>query len=390
MEPGRNIEKLLRAYAKKRRAEPGASPELHSATRRLLQGEVARRPLKPEREGFFFLRFLGNCRPGLAAVLGVVVVCVLGVTLTLPTLNQAKGRASSVAALSNLRQIGIAAHLFADDNTNRLPMTLAQMNHYLGSTNVLIDPVSRKEFVYVGAGRNRDELPPEAPLAYSPEDRKGRAVLFANGLVLRLNSREFAKLTDENALQIAAMKEEADKKPADQRRAEASLMGSAQPAPAATVMPALVMNSQSFVRVDSGQTHSPGSAVPAELPEPVPVLSSFQVRQNGRDIEIVDRDGSVYMGYLQPVTATGEPDAKPAAEVAGPLPEAEPGGNLGYSFSVSGTNRSLQQRLVFTGYLTPATNDTGLASPLRFVRFSGTTLMDGTNQIRIHAVPAAR
>ena len=40
-EPERPIEKLLRDAAQKRRDEAGAPLELHSATRRLLQGEVA-------------------------------------------------------------------------------------------------------------------------------------------------------------------------------------------------------------------------------------------------------------------------------------------------------------------------------------------------------------
>src|SRR5437899_11415128 len=42
METERPIEKLLRAWAKKRRHDAGSPQELHPATRRLLQGEVAR------------------------------------------------------------------------------------------------------------------------------------------------------------------------------------------------------------------------------------------------------------------------------------------------------------------------------------------------------------
>src|SRR5260370_42517805 len=42
-EPERPIEKLLRAFANKRREEAGSACELHPATRRMLQGEVARK-----------------------------------------------------------------------------------------------------------------------------------------------------------------------------------------------------------------------------------------------------------------------------------------------------------------------------------------------------------
>src|SRR6266446_2590010 len=46
-EPNRKMDELLKSYAKKRRADAGAPLELHPATRRLLQSEVAR--LRPER-----------------------------------------------------------------------------------------------------------------------------------------------------------------------------------------------------------------------------------------------------------------------------------------------------------------------------------------------------
>src|SRR5260221_9971355 len=58
MEPERDIEKTLEAYAQKRREEAGAPLELHPATRNVLQGEVARStPRKAARPGFWsFLR----------------------------------------------------------------------------------------------------------------------------------------------------------------------------------------------------------------------------------------------------------------------------------------------------------------------------------------------
>src|SRR5712664_2452194 len=41
-EPNRKMDELLKSYAKKRREDAGAPLELHPATRRLLQSEVAR------------------------------------------------------------------------------------------------------------------------------------------------------------------------------------------------------------------------------------------------------------------------------------------------------------------------------------------------------------
>ena len=202
MEPQRDIEKLLRACARKRRSEPGATPELDPGTRRRLQAEVTRQYAEPEREGFWFLRFLGNCRPQLAAILGLVVVMVFGFTLLMPTLGTTKSRAEAASAMSNLRQIGVALTLYARDNANRLPASLAGIKEYLVSTNATIDPVQGKPFVYVGAGKQLNALSTDAPLAYSPEDRKGRFVLFADGSVRKLGSKEFKALADEQGLPV--------------------------------------------------------------------------------------------------------------------------------------------------------------------------------------------
>ena len=59
MEEERKIEKLLRAYAKKRRADAGDPLKLHPAPRRQLQDEVARDCASRKDEDVSF-RF-GNC-----------------------------------------------------------------------------------------------------------------------------------------------------------------------------------------------------------------------------------------------------------------------------------------------------------------------------------------
>jgi len=83
MNEERPIEKLLRRYAKKRRDDAGA-PELHPATRRLLQGEVARQFPKPASgpEKTSFAQVLKGWLPwlGWAAAI-IVVVAIVGVTM---------------------------------------------------------------------------------------------------------------------------------------------------------------------------------------------------------------------------------------------------------------------------------------------------------------------
>src|SRR5437764_15327255 len=89
------IEELLKTYAKKRREEMGAPIELHPATRKMWQGEVARqRPATPpERKSFFssFLRFWPRLAVG-----GAVVVLL---SLVLVNINQRRnpGEAKQMA-----------------------------------------------------------------------------------------------------------------------------------------------------------------------------------------------------------------------------------------------------------------------------------------------------
>src|SRR5262245_25711329 len=87
MEPERPIENALRAYAKKRREEAGMPLELHPATRRLLQGEVARiypgsKAEKPETRGF-----LRGFWPKMALSFGTLAVVAIILAVWLPSLS---------------------------------------------------------------------------------------------------------------------------------------------------------------------------------------------------------------------------------------------------------------------------------------------------------------
>src|SRR5689334_3575328 len=96
MDPERPIEKLLRQAAQARRAQGGAPQELHPATRRMLQGEVARKfgsgnadtragAPPPERRSFFDL-FMPRLAWGTAAIVGLG----LAASMMLPRNNPAR------------------------------------------------------------------------------------------------------------------------------------------------------------------------------------------------------------------------------------------------------------------------------------------------------------
>jgi prepilin-type N-terminal cleavage/methylation domain-containing protein len=50
----------------------------------------------------------------------IAIIAILG-SMLLPALARAKGKARSTACLNNLKQIGIASTLYADENEDSLP-----------------------------------------------------------------------------------------------------------------------------------------------------------------------------------------------------------------------------------------------------------------------------
>jgi prepilin-type processing-associated H-X9-DG protein len=514
MEPERKIEKWLRVFAAKRRdqAPDSSGFELHPATRRMLQSEVRRQFGAPERKPASFrqnlLRF--SIRP--VAVLAVIAVVAALAALLLPSLSAAKRKSQSLSALSNLRQIGLAAHLFSGDNHGRLPVSYGEMTNYLSDNTLTIDPVSGGRFIYVGSGQQLSNLQPGSVLAYSPTDKKGRAVLFADGHVELADREHFAELTNRGLLQLAFADEAGRERLAETHAAPPPAAAAAEtmPPPVAGATPAgtvtvadatrsftpgrekskgadlglelaraersesrkleiagaagaagdssAVRNaivagtnaaqfaagiSQRFVRADITTGVQYGYQSGTVSGKAVPVLASFQVQQNGAEIRVVDRDGSVYNGYGQwggliipnevaaggarltsnegqsflPAAAAVQKELVPsrqleerdmrAAEGAGPAAQ-------NYFFRVAGTNQSLKQSVVFTGHLLALPNEAPVAQTGHFVsgggggggtqnapagqapqwllansRIAGTAVVGNTNQIEINAVPVA-
>src|SRR6266446_2202503 len=90
--PERPIERLLRACAKKRRNEAGAPPELHPATRRLLQGEVARRYARNRREPRSWPELLAALWRRLVWVFAIFAGVLVIAAMLLPALSKSKSK----------------------------------------------------------------------------------------------------------------------------------------------------------------------------------------------------------------------------------------------------------------------------------------------------------
>jgi len=425
MEPERKIEKLLRAYAQKRRAAAGDPLKLHPATRRLLQDEVSRQAPKSEAEEASRSLWQLFCQRW-AFLLGFALVVFLGAILFLPALSSAKRKAQSVSAMNNLKQIGLAAQMAAGENNGKLPASLDMLTNGLVSKQILTDPVSGKPFVYVAGGENLDDLQSNAVLAYSPVEKDGRAVLLADGRVEYADRTRFSELTNQKPTEFAVAENITRAQPAK------TIVNA--PTAAATLSPALGVAgelkgqqpgggaSQVFVQTAAAYQQNLYRNVSASA-QTVPVLQSFQVRQNGDAISVVDRDGSVYQGSVQIAAAEREesPPLEAPSRSVTPLPDqakaVPPAGNpqqtvQNYFFRVAGMNRTLKQNVVFSGNVEAipgaTTNVQSMVGSiggggvvqsnlqvstnqqqrlLSNSRIVGTAVIDRTNQIEINAMP---
>lgn len=368
MEPDRKIEKWLRGYAKKRREQSGAPLDLHPATRRMLQGEVARRS-KGRPSLSLGMRLRLRWILGLGVALCIVLLAGVSLRFLLPTPEPE--HASSLGMASPVPQ-------------KSLPLMAAN------SAQPLAAPGSPQENVN---SANRS-----LTLSGSNQGVSGqggsRAVPF--------NHDTFAPST--NALPIMAMNRLERPATVQEPAGSASLSRAA--------------SGHIFVlKSDFKKTPSSASA---------PILKKFEVLPKGNLLRMIDQDGSSYEGELQrenPVFAGGAALALPApsGQPSNPAPAAaapfalKP--NETYFFRVSGTNQTLQQPIVFTGTLLISRTETrhpetaakakdALADaleatanpsldnqppklPPETMRVTGTATIGQTNHLQINATSAA-
>lgn len=166
-EPERDIEKTLRAYAKKRQEQHGAPAELHPATRRSLQGEVARlRGGKTPEKPSFWAQLFGPSWPrAIASVAALVVMAAVAAALMLPALSKSK-RAST---------FGVAQYGLQDAQALRDYRKLA-LNSPQSPSDLPARPGVREESAHMVAGETQRYSAGTPPALASPLEQKEQSL----------------------------------------------------------------------------------------------------------------------------------------------------------------------------------------------------------------------
>jgi hypothetical protein len=438
MNDDRPIEKLLRRYAKKRRDAAGEPLALHPATRRLLQGEVARR----------FPRTVGerkSASTGWLAVLrqrwiyATAALSVVGLVAIVLVVNDQKPQSASTQAGLKLAKNELTPARMSDKDVSALDRGAGAAKSIAPRSLPTVpasEPPASQPALAVPSRREIGRLPSgptEAPAFGADADRQRRLIsesatrspssvprdaeqfaraerasakktpqaipspeAYANvALTNQAGTERFAA----KSASAASVKSFADRSsPAGV--AEQGLSGSladscarldfkstANPAdnlPAPAAADPVAFGSQSGVATTARYGLGPrekaaevSQAFANRVPIPVtkaklkassvsPVLANFQMEQAGDQLRVIDGDGSIYLGEVNPVPASfggGSKDigafkreeqlaVQRATVPSAAIQQTE----QDYFYRVAGTNRTLNQQVVFTWNFVALTN----------------------------------
>jgi hypothetical protein len=394
MEPERRIEKLLRAFAKKRREQAGDPMQLHPAMRQQLQKEIARRS-ETTGGGGWFSSFILGLRPRL-----VFAVCftalAIGGWILFANLNRPKPAsfASANYPREELAQATKTAPPAAapPPSTMAPPPVAADKDVFQNKPPSVSGTRALKQAQPMIAGENR-------AATLLPEEKSRLADVVTNGIAqfdastgvsvtsaAPSNNETFAFKSNNGFGGSAGAAGALSKNSAGQSvpqsaaptgatfaaNADAEKNLKTQAAPAAQPPASVAFFEQRKSEVAAAEppvsrlflnrldTPVTRQRLTDSLAVPAPVLASFRVEQNGNAMRIIDADGSVYTGAVQVAQPESSARAVPPKNVASAAPMAKIAGRpqavQNYSFQVAGTNRHLQQNVVFSGNVIPLTN----------------------------------
>jgi hypothetical protein len=396
MEEERPIEKLLRRYAKKRGEERGAPAEMHPATRRMLQGEIARQFKNPQSDRAAAQKWFPRWALAFSAI---VLAAVIGVTI-LPT-----------------------------DRPQRQPMEMAR-----AGAEVSAEPMFREQVKSEAVKTPMPSASADALLLKEVPALKDDA----KGNIDSVDARPAAQtIVAGNGLQPEGRAKAVELGAATRGASADSVARRAPTSVTATVTPA-----QQPALAFQMQTGSVPRAVPARAETAQrnydvlavqrgranflnvesntnAVLAAFQVEHTGNELRVIDSDSSTYAGTVVLDTNPSEADQRFLKQkveetaavrnaTANFVPQVRTETAQSFFFRVEGTNRTLNQQVVFTGNIISTTNLTGasgltgaqelqdLSAPPNFQHvinnavILGRAQLEGQKEVEVNAVPVNR
>jgi hypothetical protein len=377
MSSERDIEKLLRQAAEKRRAEAGAPFELHPADRRLLQGKVRQR--WPGRAAAASGAAPDRLFPRLAWSFGLLAVIFLGAFLVLPVMNKAKSKGPMAMATPPQDQD------LAKDRAAGATSTLARR-----------EPVAAPEADYLAAGRDASGVGRNLQMSADAPLRVQEPMVANSGYVAAESSRRVESGSPPapagsaemaiapSSASVLARAEEAKsdrlREIATDEKATLNRSFALSGAAAGSTMTGDTLNYQAKLKA-AALVQNYSRAMPAAKPANSKgtvalvasdiVLNRFQFANEADLVSVVDADGSVYKGAFQARPAGNSIPAKSQSsadknETLADSAQRQDAAGAAWNqaaptelyFEVIGTNVSLKQKVVFTGTVTPLPSNT--------------------------------
>ena len=448
-EPERPIEKLLREAARKRRDEAPASFEPHPATRRLLQGEVARQYPQAGRDTGRRLSWSWRVSPRLSWAVASLAVLAIGVWVFSPKTSHkeqeqlfarnepadAPAQPSKKApSAENERRVqptpaseespSSANFAQSDSSTTSAPGLASTVVAQARQPAVRSDSLAMSNPGAPGTSMLDAAKTASLPLAKSEqkvasETQTDLSGALADKSLPPAQSAGVIQSKDQVATANVVSGFASANQPMPATPAAAARLSPTAPTPhsAAPTPPAesgtssilalqTATNSfelhvplaQHFVR--SAPRSKTFGGQNAQTPEQR-LLVSFQIEQNGPEIRVKDEDGSVYFGYVQPAEAasvlregvkavpatSGRSASLKLTDAAVTAHGSSSPAPQTFFFRVAGTNQTLRQPVLFTGSISNAPGYGLSPTQLSGARISGRVRVGTQREFEMLATP---
>ncbi len=413
-EPNSKMDELLRAYAKKRREQGEAPGEIHPATRRLLQDEVRRTFGAGKNSAAAGAERWRRWRWPMIATGGGAVAMLLAFAVLNAQLDRLAPAHESAAK-------SLEAD-FKRNATKKEPPVLAgrssPADRSLGlrKTELSEAPLPPPQAPQLAGPRSGENSPmanrysgtpsttspaspaPAAPLAAASPVVSAAATLSTSPAAAPPASAPAGIVTDSlaggEALPSVQAKAASESQLGQQKSSFQQNL--ARPSGGAGGA-SFDSGAQNFVRSQKDSAADPAPNL----------LSNFRMSRAGRNVSIVDGDGSVYKGTVAENLATE--GAAVSRRAVDKTKQPAPATDENWNFNVSGTNRSLQQSIIFSGNVQTLSGDftnnvfgrnqagfggarrsdiagrNAAASASNAARISGTVQVGKSNQFQIEA-----